>query len=176
MGTDKALLCWQGVPLLERVCRAALQGCSTVNVLTPWPERYQHFLPAGCQSLVETKPGQGPLVALEQGLGQISTTWLLLLACDLPVLNPIILQKWINRLPGHDVKAVVPYNAGRWEPLCGFYHRRSHPLLQSFIAQGGRSCQHWLSTFTPQKLALDTSAKAMLWNCNSPEDLKSPKV
>lgn len=176
MGTDKALIHWQGMPLLERVCQVALQSCSTVRVLTPWPERYQHVLPESCQILVETTPGQGPLVALEQGFRQISTPWLLLLACDLPILSPTILQRWINMLPGDDIKAVVPYNTGRWEPLCGFYHRRSHPSLQSFIEQGGRSCQHWLSTFTPQKLTLDASAKAMLWNCNSPKDLKSPEV
>lgn len=176
MGTDKALLCWQGIPLLERVCRAAIQSCSTVYVLTPWPEQYQHLFPENCHPLLEFTPGQGPLVALEQGLRQISTSWLLLLACDLPNLDPTILQRWITLLPEDKVLAVVPHHAGRWEPLCGFYHRQSLPLLQSFVEQGERSFQDWLSTLTTQKIVLDASAKTMLWNCNSPKDLKSPEV
>lgn len=176
MGTDKALLHWQGIPLLERVCQAALQSCPTVYVLTPWPERYQNFLPEPCEILLETMPGQGPLVALEQGVRQLQTTWLLLLACDLPILNPAILQRWQTLLPTSGVMAVVPHDVGRWEPLCGFYHHQSHPLLQSFIQQGGRSFQYWLSTIPAQKIVLDTHTKAMLKNCNSPEDLLPPEV
>ncbi len=176
MGTDKALLHWQGIPLLERVCQAAAQSCSRVYVLTPWPQRYQLLLPEGCHILLESISGQGPLVALEQGLRQISTTWLLLLACDLPLLNPTILQRWITLLPDEEVMAVVPHHLGRWEPLCGFYHAQSHPDLRSFLKQGGRSFQAWLSTLTTQKIALDATATAMLWNCNSPEDLTPPEV
>ncbi|NJK30419.1 MAG: molybdenum cofactor guanylyltransferase [Acaryochloris sp. SU_5_25] len=176
MGTDKALLCWQGVPLLARVCQVALQCCPRVYVLTPWPDRYQHLLPGSCQTLVEETPGEGPLVALGQGLRHIQTPWVLLLACDLPLLNPRVLQRWFTVLEGCETMAAVPYQNGRWEALCGFYHRQGQPQLQSFLAQGGRSFQQWLPTLPTEKIAVDAEAASMLWNCNSPQDLISTEI
>jgi molybdenum cofactor guanylyltransferase len=176
MGTDKALLEWQGVPLLTRVCRVALQCCPRVYVLTPWPDRYQHFLPNACRILTEATPGEGPLVALAQGLNHIHTPWLLLLACDLPRLNPRVLQRWFTVLESCETMAAVPYHNGRWEALCGFYHRQGQPQLQSFLAQGGRSFQQWLPTLPTQKISVDAEAASMLWNCNSPQDLMSTEI
>lgn len=176
MGTDKALVCWQGMPMLQRVCQTALQCCNPVYVHTPWPERYQHVLPSDCLPLKETEPGQGPLVALLAGLTQLQATWVLLLACDLPLLQPDILKQWLTLLTHSKTLAVVPYQADRWEPLCGFYHHQSRSSLQSFLQHGGQSFQHWLSTIPTQKITLDVAAQAMLWNCNSPKDLISSKV
>ena len=173
MGTDKALLPWQGVPLLQRVCQVAVQCCPVVYVLTPWPDRYQHLIFEPCLTLTETMPGQGPLVALEQGLRQIDTAWILLLACDLPLLNPQILQSWAMALPDCETMAAVPYHADRWQPLCGFYNYQSHLQLKSFINQGGRSFQNWLSTIPTGKIAIDAEAASMFWNCNSPNDLNT---
>lgn len=176
MGTDKALLCWQGMPMLQSVCQTALQCCNLVYVLTPWPERYQNVVPPACFTLKETNPGQGPLGALLEGFNQLQTTWVLLLACDLPLLRPDILKEWLTLLVNSETFAVVPHQADQWEPLCGFYHHQSRLPLQSFLTQGGRSFQDWLSTIPTQKIALDTVAKAMLWNCNSPNDLIPPEV
>ncbi len=171
MGTDKALLPWQGVPLLQRVCQVAVQCCPAVYVLTPWPDRYQHLVVKPCLTLTELTPGQGPLVALEQGFRQLQSTWLLLLACDLPLLNANLLQSWTQRLPNDETMAAIPYYADHWEPLCGFYHHQSHLQLKSFIDQGGRSFQNWLPTIPTRKIAVDAEAASMFWNCNSPEDL-----
>jgi molybdenum cofactor guanylyltransferase len=175
MGTDKALLPWQGVPLLECVCQVALQCCPSVSVLTPWPQRYQAVVSTPVQFIPEPMPQQGPLIGLEQGLGQIPSPWVLLLACDLPCLNPQILQGWIRqlRVVPHSSLAQVPYQKGHWEPLCGFYHQRCLPPLQSFIAQGGRSFQRWLEQIPVQKLGVNETTAAMLRNCNTPEDLAS---
>jgi molybdopterin-guanine dinucleotide biosynthesis protein A len=89
MGRDKALIPIQGVPLLRRVCEVALNCTSEVYVITPWPERYQDILPDACRVVREVPlPGetqsQGPLVGFAQGLAQVETDWVLLLACDLP--------------------------------------------------------------------------------------------
>lgn len=176
MGTDKALLCWQGIPMLQRVCQIAVQCCDPVCVLTPWPERYEHVLPKNCLMLKETLPGRGPLVALAQGLSQLKTTWVLLLACDLPLLRSDVLSQWLTILSDNKALAVVPHHAEQWEPLCGFYHHQSRSSLQSFIHQGGQSFQHWLSTIPTQKITLDVTSTAMLWNCNSLQDLIPPEV
>lgn len=175
MGTDKALLPWQGVPLLERVCQVAVQCCSSVSVLTPWPQRYQSILSTPVTFIEEAAPQRGPLIALAQGLQSIPSPWVLLLACDMPCLDVWILQDWMHQLwdlPDSRM-AQVPYQQKRWEPLCGFYHRQCHPLLQAFIRQGGCSFQSWLQQIPVQKLEVNESIAKMLQNCNTPEDLAS---
>jgi molybdopterin-guanine dinucleotide biosynthesis protein A len=176
MGQDKALISIQGVPLLQRICSIA-QSCSdTVYIITPWPERYQDLLLPGCQFIREVplsgeSISHGPLVGFAQGLAEVQTEWVLLLACDLPRLRVEVLQDWVTRLDhvGDNAIAALAHHPKGWEPLCGFYRRRCLPQLLEFINQGGRSFQQWLRQYPVEVLPL--SEPEMLFNCNTPEDL-----
>lgn len=178
MGRDKALIPIQGIPLLERVCGIAQQCADKVYIVTSWPERYQHLVLPNCHFIPEqplphlpSPPPHGPLVGFSQGLAQVQTEWVLLLACDLPRLRLEVLQAWANELDtvAEDAIAALVHHAKGWEPLCGFYRRRCLPQLLDFINQGGRSFQKWLKQHPVQVLSL--SEPQMLFNCNTPEDL-----
>ncbi|MBA3921928.1 MAG: molybdenum cofactor guanylyltransferase [Nostocaceae cyanobacterium] len=179
MGQDKALIPIQGVPLLQLVCTQAIGCADTVYVVTPWQERYRYLLPANCQFIQEvpltssenTTLPHGPLVGFAQGLAQVQTEWVLLLACDLPRLRLEVLQEWASGLDlvDDDAVAVLTHHAKGWDPLCGFYRRSCLPKLQEFIARGGRSFQGWLAEHPVQALTLTDSQ--MLFNCNTPQDL-----
>ncbi|MDZ8029043.1 MAG: molybdenum cofactor guanylyltransferase [Nostoc sp. SerVER01] len=177
MGQDKALISIQGMPLLQRVCGIA-KGCAdTVYVVTSWPERYQDLLLSGCQFIREiplpsaSLQTHGPLVGFAQGLAQVQTEWVLLLACDLPRLRVEVLQEWATILDtvGDNAIAALAHHPKGWEPLCGFYRRRCLPQLLDFINQGGRSFQEWLQQYPVEVLPLPEPE--MLFNCNTPEDL-----
>lgn len=180
MGQDKALLLWQGVPMLQRVINAAAQCCPEIYLLTPRTEIYQTYLRDYAQAnpqakyhwLLETMPLQGPLVALSQGLGKIPANWVLVLACDLPRLDGTILDQWRSQLPhlSPSILALVPHHQ-YWHPLCGFYRPQALPHLEKFLSQGGKSFQSWLPTLPAQKIPLKTKEINMLWNCNSLADL-----
>ena len=179
MGQDKALIPIQGTPLLQQVCQVALQCTSEVYVVTPWINRYQALLPKSCKFIQEppwsgAKP-QGPLVGFAQGLAQVQTEWVLLLACDLPRLRVEVLQEWVQELatvPGEAI-AVLARQTNRWEPLCGFYRQSCLASLTCFIEQGGRSFQAWLAQHPVQELP-PTDAQ-MFFNCNTPKDVDSLK-
>lgn len=110
MGTDKALLLWQGKPLLRRVYDVASQCCECVQVLTPWPERYLEILPSGAEFLLETHPGRGPLWAICQGLNQAQAEWVWVLACDLPNLELEAVSQWLclTESVAGTIKAIAP--------------------------------------------------------------------
>ncbi len=171
MGEDKALISIQGVPLLQRVYKIAEDCAATVYVVTPWVERYQHILPPKCQFIKETPLYSGPLVGFAQGLAQVQTDWVLLLACDLPNLRVEVLQAWANQLDdvSSDAIAALAHHIKGWEPLCGFYRRSCLADLNNYIEQGGRSFQQWLNQHSVQLLPL--TEPGMLFNCNTPEDL-----
>ncbi|WP_026732405.1 molybdenum cofactor guanylyltransferase [Fischerella sp. PCC 9605] len=177
MGRDKALIPIQDVPLLQRICQIAETCADKVYVVTPWQERYQHLLPPKSQFIQELPlPGEtgnepkthGPLVGFAQGLAQVETDWVLLLACDLPRLRVEVLQEWVaglEQVPEEAIAALV-YRNNRWEPLCGFYRRRCLPGLNKYIEQGGRSFQQWLKLYSVQVLSLPDPE--MLLNLNNP--------
>ena len=174
MGRDKALLEIEGKSLLQRACEVAVSLTSEVYVLTSWPDRYRSTLTKECQFLVEYNPGSGPLVALTQGLTEIAAEWILLLACDLPLLEAQIIQNWANQLTTVPIStlAIVPYQNSRWEPLCGFYHRQSLSSLQTFIESGGSSFQVWLSQIAAIPLPVGEREAVMLSNCNTLEEFE----
>ena len=173
MGQDKAILCWDGVPLLRRVYDVAADCVDSVYLLTPWGDRYREILPESCRVLPESQPGNGPLVALLQVLEPIAEEWVWLLGCDLPQLEARVIQTWIDRLPDlpESVLACVPKSEKGWEPLCGFYRKQSSLKLAEFAARGGRSFQQWLAEIPTEAIAVEGDITAMLHNCNRPEDL-----
>jgi molybdenum cofactor guanylyltransferase len=178
MGTDKALLEIAGKSLLLRSCEIAAKLTAQVYVLTDSPDRYRSILTADCKLIQDRHPSAGPLVALSQGLSEINAEWILLLACDLPLLDAEIVQNWASQLPELPAStlAVVPYQNDRWEPLCGFYRSQSLPSLQKFIEEGGRSFQVWLSKIPAVPLPAGDRASLMLSNCNTPEEFDRLKA
>jgi molybdopterin-guanine dinucleotide biosynthesis protein A len=115
-------------------------------------------------------------VGFAQGLAQVRTDWVLLLACDLPGLKAAVLQTWVQELAQVPETAVayLPRHPKGWEPLCGFYRRRCLSALTDFIAAGGRSFQTWLSQQLVQELVLDEVQ--VLFNCNTPHDLDAFEI
>ncbi|HIK20362.1 MAG TPA: molybdenum cofactor guanylyltransferase [Synechococcus sp. M44_DOE_062] len=119
MGSDKALVLWEGIPLLRRVAQVAAACADAVYILTPWPERYASLVDPGWHLWRETLPllaGQdswgrdsvaeqhrGPLLAFQEGIRRLQTLaappeWILLLACDLPCLQEQVLGDWRRHL------------------------------------------------------------------------------
>lgn len=200
MGRDKACIPIGGIPMLRRVYDVAAQCTPNVFVVTPWPQRYQPLLPSSCGWIVEQPPvtlarppiikhpnlhhpkPQGPLVGFAYGLTYLTThhqatPWILLLACDLPCLDPAALKNWAAHLPqvSSHALAALPHHANGWEPLCGFYRVSCLDRLIQFIDQSGRSFQRWLWTEQIEALPTHTvdnvSLNRMMTNCNTPADL-----
>ncbi|PZV19264.1 MAG: molybdenum cofactor guanylyltransferase [Leptolyngbya sp.] len=180
MGRDKALIVVEGIPLLQRTCAIALHCSSQVFVVTSESRDYSEIVPDRCYVIEEKllpKP-QGPLVGFTQGLVQIKTAWVLLLACDLPRLNQEILQRWMRQLSQvSDAIALLPKGEKGWEPLCGFYRTECLSSLTQYRDQGGRSLQIWLAQVSVQTIQfsddpdIKRQEQAMLFNCNTPADL-----
>ncbi|KAM3099593.1 molybdenum cofactor guanylyltransferase [Phormidesmis sp. 146-35] len=171
MGHDKALIKVDGVPLLQRVCEAALHCTSQVYVVTAWSDRYRSIVPPTTQFIAEVNP-RSPLTGFAQALPQMQTEWILLLACDLPRLRGDVLYQESQQLANISTAAIarLPKGTKGWEPLCGFYRQECFAHLQTFIAAGGRSFQQWLSQHVVEEWKLDHPE--MLFNCNTPKDLE----
>jgi molybdopterin-guanine dinucleotide biosynthesis protein A len=161
-----------GVPLIRRVYEIAIECTTEVYVVTPWPEKYQAVLPTNCRWLLENLPHQGPLLAFQQSLSQISADWILLLACDLPYLDKVVLKGWIKDLENVRESAIayLTPQAKGWEALCGCYRTSCHLSLDEFVKAGGQSFQKWLQSETVAPMMV--IAPQIFTNWNYPEDIQ----
>jgi molybdenum cofactor guanylyltransferase len=172
MQQDKALLMMNGMPLIRRVYDVSIACTDEAYIVTPWPERYQAALPADCRWLHENLAHQGPLLAFQQSLPQITADWILLLACDLPCLDAITIQGWIRDLenvPKDSIAYLAPQAKG-WEALCGFYRTSCHLSLDKFVQAGGQSFQKWLQSEVVAPMPITAPHIFTNWNC--PEDIQ----
>jgi molybdopterin-guanine dinucleotide biosynthesis protein A len=117
-GRDKALLTVNGETLLARALRV-LAGVTEEQIVIGPPERKSQ---AGTVQVVPDEyPESGPLGGIYTALHAASHELLLVVACDMPFLNPHLLAFLLTLAPDYDV--VLPRPDGRGEQLHAVYRR-----------------------------------------------------
>lgn len=134
MGEDKALMRFGGQPLLERVLDVLRPTFEDLILVTNQPE--QHLDLAGVRIVTDVEPGQGPLGGIYAGLLAARGRHALVVGCDMPFLNPLLLDfLWSLRSWG-DV--VVPLTEQALSPICAIYDRQVLSAIASALAAGER--------------------------------------
>jgi molybdopterin-guanine dinucleotide biosynthesis protein A len=134
MGTDKVALPLGGTPLVERVWQRAAGVAGTVVAVGGAPD-VGHL---GVAVVPDRYPGADSMGGIATALGyaaeRYEDAWVLVLACDVPFLEPALLRHLACRRCGHDV--VVPRVAAGYEPLCALYRSTCLPVFEEFIRSG----------------------------------------
>jgi molybdopterin-guanine dinucleotide biosynthesis protein A len=121
-------------------------------------------------------PGQGPLAALATAFLDSDAEGIILLAVDLPLVRPALIQRLIQ---GHGLcKALAPIGPHGWpEPLLAYYSRQCLPAILRLVEKGERRPRILLKAVGAQYLEahevaqLDPQGYSFL-NINFPEDLE----
>ncbi|MDO8466438.1 MAG: molybdenum cofactor guanylyltransferase [Gallionella sp.] len=129
MGRDKANVTLGEKTLLQTVT-ATMQQLFPQVIISVRQPRAGIDLPQVCDEV----PDGGPLAGLAACLGQITTPWAFMVACDMPFVVPEV----VELLAGYRLKhqAVVPVVHGHPQPLAAFYAASClAPLRASLAAQ-----------------------------------------
>jgi molybdopterin-guanine dinucleotide biosynthesis protein A len=131
MGTPKALLLFDGQPLIVHVVATLTRLFDDlVVVASPGQD-----LPALPVTLVRDEVAyQGPVGGLCYGLRAATEEICFVSACDSAFLSPALISHLVGRSTGCDV--VVPHWQGRFQPLHAVYRRSVLPLLEDQLARG----------------------------------------
>jgi molybdopterin-guanine dinucleotide biosynthesis protein A len=165
-GADKALLDWQGRPLVLHVAREVEQAAGVVTLVGA-PERYAQL---GLATIPDPVSGYGPLAGLRAALEHTTADWNLVVACDMPNLTAAFLGALLDTAAAHPSDLLLPHDpTGRAEPLCAVYHRRCLPAIRAAIAQG---LHKMTDAFVSLRvLPLPVADPSRFANLNTPADL-----
>ncbi|MBA6116905.1 molybdenum cofactor guanylyltransferase MobA [Pseudomonas sp. NC26] len=168
-GRDKGLVQWRGEPLVAHVQRVARALSDDVVISC---NRNQDRYCAFADHLVADAEADfpGPLAGVIAGLAAARHQWVVLLACDAPLIDQRLIEDLLRLAVAHDSAAMVR-QAGYWQPMFSVLPRRVLPVLQQAWAAGERSLQKALLLEAVQGLAC-AEDDPRLSNFNSPDLLQ----
>ncbi|CAB4558175.1 unannotated protein [freshwater metagenome] len=137
-GSDKSRAKFGNDTLLERAVTVAHEVANEVLVVGPWA-------PIGTPCVVEPERFGGPLSALAFALEQVSSSCVLVLAGDHPLLQSALLRELLRLCAKGDSAAVVPVTEHGPQPLVACYDKSVLADAKRLIAQGERSMRALLS-------------------------------
>lgn len=161
MGSDKALLPWRSRRLVEEVADGVRAAAGNVSLLGP-PERYR-MLPYRC--LPDLRLNSGPMAGIEAALADQRTDFNLIVACDMPGIDPThlgILLEQARRSKSLCVATKDP--CGTVHPLCAVYRSACLPVIKSKLDSGSLKLMDLLTALDAEYLISETT----VYNVNTP--------
>lgn len=182
MGRDKAFIIWQGRTLIEATIAALQEVCAEVFVVANDAPRFAQL---DIAVVPDTLREAGPLAGLHAGLRAMHNELGLVVAVDMPLLDPNLLRALIDAAPGYD--AVVPISSNDpmhdprarskdMHPLHAVYRRTCLPAIQTLLDRGERRVKALLADVQVRYFNADEIQKIdpqmrSLVNVNTPEEL-----
>ncbi|MCO5167756.1 MAG: molybdenum cofactor guanylyltransferase [Planctomycetes bacterium] len=171
MGGPKAFLpAPDGRPLVEAALDA-LRAAGAREVLVAAREAAPFLvLVPPVEVVLDRGPDLGPVAGLEAALRRTTTDWVLVVACDMPRLDPGVLRRVAEAAQGSAGRlAVVPRAGDRLEPLHAAYHRHALPRVTAALDEGRLRLTEVVAALDP--LVLDVPAGPSFDNWNRPADV-----
>lgn len=133
MGRDKALVEFQGEPLIARALRSLGEVCTEVGIAGGGAE-----LEAFGPRVMDERPGCGPLGGIVSALAETSWQWNLFMAVDMPFVPKMVWMSLLARAERSNLAGVMARVEEQVQPLCAVYSRRALHILRAEFEAG-----HW---------------------------------
>ncbi|GAB7026865.1 molybdenum cofactor guanylyltransferase [Geotalea toluenoxydans] len=143
MGSNKALLPYQGRRLIENVYGHLAAVFTEVLVVTNAPQQYR-FLP--CMKVKDVFAGGGALAGIHAGLCQSGSPAVFVVACDMPYLNEAFIRHLASKAASVDV--VIPRGPAGLEPLHAVYGRGCLAAMEASLIRGEKKISSFFGETT----------------------------
>lgn len=166
-GQDKGLVLFNNKPLISYVIDIIHQDVDSILVSANRNiGLYQEFGEVVTDELINF---QGPLSGISAALNKTKTPYLLIVPCDGPFINRVLIQRLIKGMNQTDVKLCVATDGVKMHPTFALIDVNLKDNLNEFLAQGDRKLGFWFKR--NHALEVDFSDQKKLFiNLNSPED------
>lgn len=174
MGTDKALLQVDGIPMLERVLRVMAENFASLLLIGDRKDLFSRYaLPV----IADLYPGSA-LGGLYTGLLSADTDMVFVSPCDIPFPSSTLIRHLCSFARGFD--AVVPLTENGFEPLFALYRKSCLEPMKRLLEQGN----YRVYDFYPEvnvrlvnvgELSGAVDGKRSLLNVNTPDEYAAVK-
>lgn len=119
MKSQKAFLRLGAKAIIEELLLRLEKKFPRLLIIANEPEKYMKF---GIEVVSDILPEKGPLGGIYTGLVKSESLYNFVFACDMPLVNPDLLDYMVDRIEGADI--VVPKWQDKFEPLHAIYSKR----------------------------------------------------
>lgn len=172
MGTDKALLEFEGVLLWQRQRQVLHDSGINDVIVVRRPE--QPALDSEIPHARDQVPGAGPLAGLHAALAAGPISWLAVLAVDMPAIDPGWFE-WLRQACQPGVGAIARHTNG-FEPLAAIYPGTALNVVEERLRKREFSLQDLIFALVESRqltvLTLPETERQRVANWNSPADRK----
>ncbi|RRV05229.1 molybdenum cofactor guanylyltransferase MobA [Pseudomonas sp. v388] len=166
-GRDKGLVQWQGEPLIQHLHRLTRPLTDDLIVSCNRNlETYRHYADQLVQDADTDFPG--PLAGIRAALPKARHDWLVVLPCDVPLIDKALLQALRETAAAHPDRPVMVREGEHWQPLLCVIPTAHAAALEAAWQTGERSPRKAMQALCPVALQLPPD-DPRLANLNTPD-------
>ena len=175
MGSDKAFLELDGLPLIDRVLALARTVSEMVSIVGE-RAKFSEFAPV----IEDVYPSHGPLGGIHAALASSQADCNLILGIDLPFLTAPLLRYVRSEAQASGATVTVPFASGHYHTLCAVYRKEFASVAESAL-QSGKNRIDTLFAGVPVRLLEEAELTqagfhaSIFRNVNTPEDWEQAK-
>ena len=166
-GEDKGLILLNDKPLIGYV--ADVVNSKVVRLLISANRNIDAYQQYGEVISDELTDFQGPLAGIVKAMSVVSTPYLLVLPCDSPLVNEIVIDRLIQCMTDKDMDICVAGDGVRIHPTFALIKTSLKDNLLDFLDSGERKLGLWIEQNDFQKVDLSDQPKVFI-NLNNPQD------
>jgi len=166
-GEDKGLILLNDKPLIGYV--ADVVNSKVVRLLISANRNIDAYQKYGEVISDELSDFQGPLAGIVKAMSVVSTPYLLVLPCDSPLVNEIVIDRLIQCMTDKDMDICVAGDGVRIHPTFALIKTSLKDNLLAFLDSGERKLGLWIEQNNFQKVDFSDQPKVFI-NLNNPQD------
>ena len=167
MGTEKGLIIYKNKPFVEHIIEAMNPLVDNIIIISN-NKAYKSF---GFRCYEDLIKNTGPLAGIYTGLRYSKTENNLIVSCDVPLINTVILQKLTDQK--NDTSEVIQLQCqGENMPLIALYKKCCEMIFLKELVKNQRKVQKALKKCNVKIITIDETLKKVATNINTQKDLE----
>jgi len=173
MGYDKAFLRTEAGLLLTITINCLQTIFSNVVLSTDKSDKFNDISEiSDITKVSDIFPEKGPMGAIHASLNYVSTSYIFVIPCDMPVINIELILDMYKNIRYSDIQ-ICKHNGGI-EPLFGFYKKSCIDTFERHLAESNYKIRKTFEELNVNFYDIDKNSTYMekiFWNLNTLEDV-----
>ncbi len=164
---NKALLKIGNKSIIETIIGSLSKVTDDIFLITNSPDEFKHL---GLCMFKDILPGSGSLGGIYTGLKVSNTHHNLIVACDMPFIQPYLFTILIDHSNGHDV--IIPITQDGYQPTCAIYSKNCIGPIETQIKSENLKILDFFPYVKVNKINFDASSvhPNIFFNINTIKD------